>query len=159
MPFESASPRIIKKYASNKWNIEKSDVTSLIAACKDYGFRIAGNFMIGYPDETKEEIFKTINYAKNRMSEGLDASNFFLVMPLPGTKLFDYAVKNNHMDIDFDPDRMHWQKANMKNTIVASKELEEIRDMAWSETNKKSFVDYKKQMNVHFDKNTGEILK
>lgn len=158
LPFESASPRIIRKYASNKWSIERSDVTALIKACKDYGFRIAGNFMLGYPDESEEEIFNTIKYAKDRMNEGLDASNFFLVMPLPGTKLFDYAVEKGHMELDFDPDRMHWQKANMKNTLVPSEELEKIRDAAWKETNNKAFVEYKKQMNIDFDNNTGEKI-
>ena len=68
------------------------------------------------------------DYAKKRMDEGMDASNFFLVMPLPGSKLFDYAVDNGHMEKDFDPDRMHWQKANMKNTLVPAHELEKIRD-------------------------------
>lgn len=156
LPFESASPRMIKKYASSKWDIERSNVTSLIKACKEYGFRVAGNFMIGYPDETKEEVINTINYAKERMNEGLDASNFFLVMPLPGTQLFDYAIENNHLDADFNPDRMHWQKANMKNTIVPAKELEDLRDEAWSTMNKKDFIQYKKNMTV--DMNLGEII-
>ena len=155
LPFESSSPRIIRKYASNKWNIEGSNVTSLIKACKDYGFRIAGNFMIGYPDESREEIISTIDYAKNRMTDGLDAANFFLVMPLPGTKLFDYAVKNRHLDKNYNPDKMHWQKANMKNTKVPAEELEKIRDKAWIDMNQGDFVKYKRNMIV--DKNTGEI--
>jgi len=155
LPFESSSQRIISKYASNKWNINNSNMPALIRACKDYGFRIAGNFMIGYPDESREEIMSTINYAKDRMSEGLDASNFFLVMPLPGSKLFDYAVKNGHMEQNFNPDRMHWQKANMKNTLVPPLELESIRDEAWETINKGDFVKYKQNMQV--DPNTGEI--
>ena len=113
--------------------------------------------MIGYPDESQEEIMDTINYARECMASGLDASNFFLVMPLPGTKLFDYCVKNGHMNADFDPDKMHWQKANMNNTTVAPDQLEKIREHAWESINKFDFVKYKK--NMHTDLNSGEIHK
>jgi len=157
LPFESSSPRIIRKYASNKWSIQRSNVTGLIKECKKAGLRVAGNFMIGYPDESKEEIMSTISYAKDRMSDGLDASNFFLVMPLPGTPLFDNAVKNGHLPKKYNPDRMHWQKANMKNTKVSPEELEAIRDAAWEDINRSEFRKYKKTMIV--DKNTGEIHK
>jgi len=157
LPFESSSPRIIRKYASNKWDITNSNVTDLIKECKRFGFRIAGNFMLGYPDETRKEIMDTVSYAKDRMSDGLDAVNFFLVMPLPGTKLFDYAIKHGNLDKDFNPDKMHWQKANMKNTLVGPQELENIRDEAWKNLNNHDFIAYKKDMSV--DLNTGEVVK
>jgi len=156
LPFESATPRIIKKYASSKWDIEQSNVPELIKACKKVGFRIAGNFMLGYPDESRREIRHTIQYSKDRMLDGLDSANFFLVMPLPGTQLFDEATANGNLPKDFDPDKMHWQKANMTNTKVPPKELEEIRDKAWQETNKPEFTGYKKDMRIE-DNNTGEI--
>ena len=104
--------------------------------------------MLGYPDETREEVLYTVDYAKERMSDGLDAANFFLVMPLPGTPMFDQAVKNNNLPKDFNPDRMHWQKANMINTPVHPEELEKIRDEAWTELNNSEFTKYKKDMNV-----------
>ena len=76
-------------------------------------------------------------------------------MPLPGTPMFDQAIKNRNLPRDFKPDRMHWQKANMINTPVPPKKLEEIRDNAWLNINNKHLVSYKKGMKV--DKNTGEI--
>jgi len=155
LPFESANPRIIKKYCSNKWDINNSNVSGLIKACKKRGLRVAGNFMIGYPDESLEEVMNTVNYAHERMNDGLDASSFFLVLPLPGTPIFDEAIRKGHLPRDFNPDRMHWQKANMINTPVPSKKLEEIRDSAWMNLNHKNLVEYKKGMKV--DPNTGEV--
>jgi len=146
LAFESATQRIIKKYASNKWNIENSNIKGLIKSCHDRGFRTVGNFMLGYPDETREEIEKTLEYARFCMDSGMDASNFFLVMPLPGTPLFDWAVRDGNLPKDFNPDKMHWQKANMVNTLVSARELEEIRDDAWENINKKDHV--YKRMNV-----------
>lgn len=155
LPFESANPRIIKKYCSNKWDISNSNVSALIKVCKEKGLRVAGNFMIGYPDETLEEVQNTITYAEKRMDDGLDASSFFLVLPLPGTPIFDEAIRKGHLPKDFSPDRMHWQKANMINTPVPPKVLEKIRDDAWMNLNHKNLVDYKKGMKV--DLNTGEV--
>lgn len=148
LPFETGNLRIMRKYASNKLNIEKSDIWALISACKDYGLRITGNYMLGYPDETLPEIENTIQLARNHMSFGLDAANFFLVMPLPGTPLYEMACALGHIDRDFDPDTMNWTRANMKNTAVPAEQLEEIRDRAWEETNYPEFKRYKRTMVV-----------
>ena len=99
----------------------------------------------------------TIDFAKECMNNGLDAASFFLVMPLPGTPMFDSAMRDGNLSSDYDPDRMHWQKANMINTIVPPSELEMIRDKAWEEINDHRYTDYKKGMIV--DKNSGEIHK
>lgn len=138
LPFESGNLRIMRKYASNKLNIEKSNIEALIKACKGYGLRIAGNYMLGYPDETMEEIETTVELARRHVGYGLDAANFFLVMPLPGTPLFDMAVANGNLSADFNPDTMNWTKANMVNTVVPPARLEEIRDNAWETVNPES---------------------
>lgn len=148
LPFESASPRIIKQYCSNKWDITNSNIPALIKTCKDYGMVVEGNYMLGYPDETLEEVNYTINYAHDRMKDGLDIACFFLVMPLPGTPLFDYCITNGYLPQDFNPDRMHWQKANMINTTVPPNILEDLRNKAWKDTNNKDFIEYKKEMVV-----------
>ena len=70
--------RIIKKWCSNKWKVEEFNVEALVKEIKKAGMRVAANYMIGFPDETEEEIQETIEFAKRNMSYGLDASNFFL---------------------------------------------------------------------------------
>jgi anaerobic magnesium-protoporphyrin IX monomethyl ester cyclase len=146
LPFESGNLRILRKYASNKLNIEKSNIEALIKACKNYGLRIAGNYMLGYPDETLEEVRMTVNMAGQHLSYGLDAANFFLVMPLPGTPLYDMACANGNVSPDFNPDTMNWTRANMQNTIVPAAQLEAIRDDAWETLNPVSHREYKKAM-------------
>jgi anaerobic magnesium-protoporphyrin IX monomethyl ester cyclase len=149
LPFESGNLRVLRKYASNKLNIEKSDIKALIRACKSYGLRIAGNYMLGYPDETLEEIETTVEMARMHVSYGLDATNFFLVMPLPGTPLYDMACANGNITPDFDPDTMNWTRANMKNTLVPAAQLEEIRNNAWETLNPDTHRKYKKSMVAH----------
>ena len=82
------------------------------------------------------------------MSEGLAAAAFMLVMPLPGTPLFDMALRDGYLSKDFDIDKMYWGKANMKNTLVPAEELEEIRTKAWEEINNHKYKNYKKKMLV-----------
>ena len=128
LPFESANQRIIDRYASQKWNLDKADIKGLIRTCKGFGLKTPGNFMIGFPDESRSEIFNTINFARRCMEWGLDSANFFLVIPLPGTPLFEKCVREGYLDKEFNPDKMNWMTANMKNTLVPPKELEEIRE-------------------------------
>ena len=148
LPFESGSQRIVKKYATNKWDIGRNDVIELIRVCKEYGLVIAGNYMLGYPDEVREEVEETIAMAARHRAAGLDSANFFLVMPLPGTPLFELALQGGHLPEDFDPDRMNWTKATMVNTPVPPAELEELRQRAWRELNDRAHVDYKRSMVV-----------
>jgi radical SAM superfamily enzyme YgiQ (UPF0313 family) len=148
LPFESGNQRVLRKYASNKLNIERSNIAALITACKSYGLRIQGNYMLGYPDETLEEIETTIDLARHHLSYGLDAANFFLVMPLPGTPLYDTAYAGGNIPADFDPDKMNWTRASMVNTVVPAQQLEDIRHRAWETLNPKEFREYKKTMVV-----------
>jgi radical SAM superfamily enzyme YgiQ (UPF0313 family) len=144
MPFESGNQRIIRKYASNKLDIERADLEGLIVAMKEYGFKIYGNYMMGYPDETLEEIENTIALAREHVSYGLDAANFFIVVPLPGSPLFDVAIAGGHISPDFDPDTMNIYTANMSGTLVPAPVLEEMRDRAWHEVNSETWKDAKR---------------
>ena len=93
LPFESGNPRIIKKWCSNKLALDRFDPSDLIKTIKKYKINVATNFMIGFPDETKKEIDMTINFAKKMKNSGLDSINFSLVMPVPGTPIFEYCKK------------------------------------------------------------------
>ena len=106
LPFESASQRIIDKYASSKWNVATTDTASLIRAFNYAGIRVSGNYMIGYPDETEQEIAQTIAMARKHIEQGLDYALFFTVVPFPGSALFETAVREGYISANFDPDEM-----------------------------------------------------
>ena len=143
LPFESGNQRINDEYASSKWNLEKTNSAELIRACQDAGIRTTGNYMIGFPDESLDEMYTTILMAKRHMAEGLDHALFFDVIPFPGTALYDTVVANGQLDADFDPDGMKWTHSILKNTPVSAEALESIRQLAWLLVNRSDFVDYK----------------
>jgi anaerobic magnesium-protoporphyrin IX monomethyl ester cyclase len=89
LPFESANQRILDKYCSSKWHVKTLNTRDLIEACERVGIHTAGNYMIGYPDETLAEIHKTILFAKQHISEGMNHAALFAVVPFPGTRVYD----------------------------------------------------------------------
>jgi radical SAM superfamily enzyme YgiQ (UPF0313 family) len=109
LPFESGSQRLLDKYSTSKWNLEKCDVFELVRVMKHLGFVINGNFMVGYPDETLDELTSTYYLAKEAMDAGLDACGFFMVQPFPGTVLFDEGVANGQVEAG-RWDTMGWSK-------------------------------------------------
>jgi len=67
----------------------------MIAGCSR--IEIVGYFMIGFPDETEEEVFETINLAT---SLPLVRANFNIVIPIPGTAIFDEALREGKLVLD-----------------------------------------------------------
>lgn len=148
LPFESGSQRIIDKYASAKWNVEKTNVSELVKIANKLGLKIPGNFMIGFPDETEEELDLTLDMAKKLMNDGLTYASFFIVVPYPGSKLYQEAIENNHLDPDFDTDVFHWGNPVMKNIKIAPEKLIKIRKEMWQKVNSPEFVSGKIQRQV-----------
>jgi radical SAM superfamily enzyme YgiQ (UPF0313 family) len=146
LPFESASQRILDRYASSKWKIADTNTAQVIRAFNDAGIRVSGNYMIGYPDESIDEIFQTMNMAKRNVEEGLDYALFFAVVPFPGSALFEMAVREGHIDRDFNPDEMRWTKSTMRNTRIEPSTLEYLRQLAWMLVNRSEYVSYKRAM-------------
>ena len=107
---------------------------------------------------TEDEITQTIEFAKENMTYGLDASNFFLVMPLPGTPMFDEVTRNGQLPKNYNIDRMQWTKANMINTSIPPEKLEEIRQKAWEDCNLTEHIKNRQKWQIS-DVNTGEIHK
>jgi radical SAM superfamily enzyme YgiQ (UPF0313 family) len=136
LPFESGSQRILDKYASKKLDLQRTDTISVIHAAKKLRLTVGGNFIIGYPDETYDEMTATIMLAKRHMDEGMDRANLMCVVPFPGTKLFDMAVAGGYIDPDIDPDKFNWLYPTMKNTTIHPEVLKYVNKICWKLLNK-----------------------
>lgn len=143
LPFESGSQRILDKYASKKWMIDKLDTDSLVESVARAGITPLGNYTIGYPDETFDEMMATLTMAKRHMDHGLAVASFFVIVPFPGTTLFDQVIKSGQLTPDFNPDDMRWTRSILTGTPVSADALEHIRQVAWKLVNKTEFVKHK----------------
>ena len=146
LPFESGSQRIIDKYASRKWRIDKSDTIALIRIASELGITTLGNYTIGYPDESFEELMETIMMAKRHVEAGLAAASFMVIVPFPGTELFEMVIREGYLPPDFDPDDLRWTRSILKNTPVPAEMMERIRTLAWKLVNRAEFVKNKESI-------------
>lgn len=149
LPFESASQRLIDKYASSKWHIDRLNTKQLFRTFDSLGLKMSGNYMVGYPDETLDEIRNTLLMARRHIDEGMDYASLFAVVPFPGTDLFDMVIGNGQLDPNFDPDEMRWTRSILRGLAVDSETLEQMRQLAWLLINKTSYVSYKRKMLVN----------
>lgn len=92
---------------------------------------MGGNYIIGWPDETLDEIKETIMLAKRHMDAGMNRANLLLATPYPGSRLFDLAVADGHLAADFDPAAMTWLHPVMRNTRVAPEVLDFMNEVLW----------------------------
>lgn len=80
---ESGSDRILDKM---KKKFTVADVKSSVALANKAGIDVNGSFIIGYPEETGEEIEETLKFSRRL---GIKMANFNCFMPLPGTESYN----------------------------------------------------------------------
>ncbi|MBU4263849.1 MAG: B12-binding domain-containing radical SAM protein [Proteobacteria bacterium] len=97
-------------------------VEPCVTAAKKAGLAVHLFLMVGFPGETIEQMHNTIRFA-----EGLDVDScsISIYSPLPGTRLYDYAVSNNYLVDGFSKDNILFAKANIKVPGMTSEEFEE----------------------------------
>jgi radical SAM superfamily enzyme YgiQ (UPF0313 family) len=86
---ESGSQRILD-FIGKGITPERS--AAAVKCCKRFGLAVVGSFVIGFPDETKEEINATLRFSRKLE---VDLAQFTIATPYPGTRLWDHAVKND----------------------------------------------------------------
>jgi len=88
---ESGSPRMLKvmKKMETKELVEQG-----ISNCANYGFRAIPSFVIGFPQEKREDVEMTLDYIDELMKySNFSTNGIFLFTPYPGTPDYEDAVK------------------------------------------------------------------
>jgi anaerobic magnesium-protoporphyrin IX monomethyl ester cyclase len=71
-------------------NLDIPKVGRFVDYCYEKGILVRGFFMLGFPSETRRELFSTVWYA---LRSHLSFAAFFSVIPQPETPLYDIAKK------------------------------------------------------------------
>jgi len=96
---ESGSEKTLKEI---KKKISLSKMTSSIKEAIAIGIPVRTNFIIGFPGESRMDIYKTIRMAVYYSFIGVDESPLFPFQPYPGTEIFRHL--NEDMDMVLDDD-------------------------------------------------------
>jgi radical SAM superfamily enzyme YgiQ (UPF0313 family) len=108
--------------------IDLQEVREKIRMANSLGYWTQGNFILGFPYETREEIEQTIRYA---YASGLDHCNFFIAKPYAGADMYDIYKKEGLLD---DIVRAsHIERSDYNTTTLSAEELSAIRDKAEDE--------------------------
>lgn len=86
--FESGDNEILKMTGKD---ITVEQGFECVKLARDLGFKVFGYFIFGHPNETRESVVKTINYAA---ALNPDSVTFGIMVPWPGTKVYEWAKRN-----------------------------------------------------------------
>lgn len=93
---ESGSDRILK--LMNK-GLNTSTIKEKIALMNKHGFKPTGNFIIGYPTETREEILQTIDFS---LKLKIHQAAYHPFIPIPGAAITNFLIKKGELKENFD---------------------------------------------------------
>ena len=110
-----------------KKRLDLKKATETINNCREIGISTTTSFVIGFPDETEEDIKKTIRFMQNLNS---DVKIPALFAPLPKSEMYDELVKNKRLAVPSSYEE--WKKLATIDSIgenfskVPTKELKVI---------------------------------
>lgn len=94
---ESGSNRTLKKI---KKQIKLKDITRSALEAKRQGLIIRTNLIIGFPEESWADVWKTILYGIMMTLKGVDEVPIFIFSPYPGTELFEDLRKKGKIELN-----------------------------------------------------------
>jgi anaerobic magnesium-protoporphyrin IX monomethyl ester cyclase len=88
---ESGNQRILDEVVDKKFDLR--DVDASVSLMKQAGLRVGAAFVIGLPEETRDDINDTVAYARKLKRLGVDHFWFSIATPIAGTRLYDTALE------------------------------------------------------------------
>lgn len=92
--FESGSDKILK---SSKKNITKEQMKRAVRMTRKAGMVAAGSFIIGLPEESRETLKETLEFAKELKADWVQ---FCLAAPFPGTEFYEEVKRKRLLNIE-----------------------------------------------------------
>ena len=102
MGLESGNERTLRYLKGGSVSVE--DNYNAVKILQRYGISANASFVIGSPDETREEILDTLHFIK---TSGLNFVDTFVLVPFPGTPVWDYAKSIGAVSDDMNWDRLN----------------------------------------------------
>jgi len=121
LAIESGDQEFLTKTIKKPLSLEK--VKELMYWIKKYKFETDAFFVVGFPDETLEQLKNTFKFAQNL---GTDNVSFYLATPYPGTELYENCCKKGYLNNSFSLERLGVKKTSISPKNFTSEELEKM---------------------------------
>jgi radical SAM superfamily enzyme YgiQ (UPF0313 family) len=114
---ESGSKRVL---GLMKKNLDLELAKENVRTAKRKGLFVGSNFIIGYPEETEEDLNESMNYFKGL---GLDSCAVVNLVPFPGTAVCAYSKKMGYLTKDAENYDNYYFKMLNPNILVSTPAL------------------------------------
>lgn len=145
---ESGSEKVLKYLKKGTVTVEQGK--NAVTMCKKHGLKIAGLFIIGSPDETEKDLEKTLEFVRD---PNLSSVQVYQATPLPGTELWQRAIKDNIISQDFYEYENRGKVLEFNPDAILTKEMSKEKFAEWlkifrTEMEKKNYVEDKLNFNL-----------
>lgn len=96
---ESGSPETLEKI---KKRIDLNSLTGSVLEAKRQGIIVRTNLIIGFPHETRRNVFQTISYGLYLAWKGADEVSINIFSPYPGTEIFNSLIGQEQFALNDD---------------------------------------------------------
>lgn len=111
----------------------KDEIREAVRLLKGEGVPVLTSYIIGLPGDTKETIEQTLDFARELDT---DQMKFMLLTPVPGTEVYDMAVKRGLLDpnnLEQMQKTTYYDSTATNLSSVTSEELVRYQDIAYRE--------------------------
>ena len=132
---ESGSDMVLDRICKGQTTEQARTAVKLLGK---HGIKTKGFFMFGLPGETEKDAYKTIEFAKELKTYGMAYADFYILMPFPGTPIWNDPEKYGIKIIEKDFTKYlvagkDKPKCFHKNGFMTRRKVEEIRNYAEEE--------------------------
>jgi len=122
---ESCVPKVRNNLM--KKNLLQDDLINGLRLLNKHGFKPNGNFILGYPGETKQDILESIKIA---LTLPLLGANFSPFLPLPGSEETKTLIENGEIPENFDYSRIKMDSVLYAPKGMTPLEIDNLRKRA-----------------------------
>ena len=99
----------------------KEEIMSAVNSAKNIGLLVGGNFLFGFPGETRDTIIESIEFAINL---DLDGVGFNMLDLYPGTDLWHEAESGKNRGWSISGFLYDWEKRTRRNSNIVLDQLD-----------------------------------
>jgi radical SAM superfamily enzyme YgiQ (UPF0313 family) len=101
---ETGSERLLRYLKAGSVTVE--DHQNAIDVCAEVGLPVGGSFVFGTPGETLDDIKETVSFLR-RNADRFKIMGLYVLTPIPGTQLWNWAKSAGFVSDDMDWDRLN----------------------------------------------------
>lgn len=128
LAIESGNQNVLRNLM--KKNISLKYARDVVKWMRELELGVYFFFIIGIPGEKREDVYDTIEYAKELAP---DDAYFSIATPYPGTPLYDECKKHGYIPDDLDLTRLRPTQPVIETEFLSRQDLSELRDYAYEE--------------------------